>query len=209
MTFFVLRHGQTDWNLNARLQGSTDIALNDTGRQQAHKAATIFADQSIKRIYCSPLSRAHETAEIVAKHLGLKPMIDTRLIERSFGKFEGMTLDEVKLHRHEMRAHMNPSPDLDGKHYPHDAEPLKDVIARIKACLDDHLASDGHCLFVSHGIPFRAITKLYLGEMHSSPNACPVRMEPAGEVWQMIGLDPENLPIHASVFDGPTTMGQI
>jgi probable phosphoglycerate mutase len=209
MTFFVLRHGQTDWNLNARLQGSTDIALNDTGRTQAQKAATFFADQTIERIFCSPLSRARETASIVARHLGLEAVLDARLTERNFGQFEGMTIDEVTQHRREMRAHMNPDADLDGRHYPHDAEPLAAVIVRIKACLDEHLSTKARCLFVSHGIPFRAITKLYLGQMHTSPNACPVRMEPVGEQWQMTGLDRDNLPIHASVFDGPTTMGQI
>lgn len=209
MTFFVLRHGQTDWNLQARLQGSTDIALNDTGRQQAKKAATVFEAHSISHIYCSPLSRAHETATIVAGHLGLEVVIDKRLTERNFGAFEGLTIDDVAQHRRDMGPHMNPEADLDRKHYPKDAETLRSVVYRVQDCLDELILPEKRCLFVTHGIPFRAISRIYLGEMHSSPNACPVQYIEANQTWQMIGLDPENLPVHASVFDGPTTMGQI
>jgi broad specificity phosphatase PhoE len=207
--FFVLRHGQTDWNVALRLQGSTDIPLNETGRAQARKAADIFAEQTITRIIASPLSRALETAQIVGAKLGLEPTTDMRLIERHFGLFEGLTVDEVKAHRREMGAHMRLDADLDGKHYPHNAETLGAVIDRVKACVEEHISSDDACLFVCHGIPFRAITRIFLGEMHSSPNACPVRFERETDQWAMIALDPENLPIHASAFDGPTTMGRL
>ena len=87
--FFVLRHGQTDWNVEARLQGSTDIPLNDTGRAQARAAAAFFKDRGLTRIVTSPLIRAHETARLVGEQLGLEPVIDARLIERNFGLFEG------------------------------------------------------------------------------------------------------------------------
>jgi len=207
--FYVLRHGQTDWNVQLRLQGSTDIPLNETGRLQARTAARFLEGQSITRILSSPLSRAHETATIVAETLGLPVETDARLIERSFGVFEGLTLEEVARHRADMAAHMNPEADLDGKHYPADAETLPQVIARISGALEAHRAGGDICLFVSHGIPFRAIAKLYLGEMYSSPNACPVRYSPQAQTWQMTGLDPDNQPIHSSAYDGPTTMGRI
>lgn len=207
--FFVLRHGQTDWNAQLRLQGSTDIPLNETGREQARTAAQFLAAQGITRIVASPLSRAYETAEIVAQSLGLPVQTDPRLIERNFGLFEGMTIDEVETHRRDMREHMNPERDIDGKHYPHSAERLSAVIDRVNAAVEDHRGHTPAPLFVCHGIPFRAIARVYLGEMYSSPNACPVRYDRNGESWALTGLDPDNTPLHGAFFRGPTTMGRI
>ncbi|MGZ3305814.1 MAG: histidine phosphatase family protein [Asticcacaulis sp.] len=205
--FFVLRHGQTDWNLQARLQGSTDIPLNDTGREQARQAAELLHGLGITRIVSSPLSRALETARIVGERLGLAPDIDGRLIERNFGLFEGLTLDEVRRERIEMRTHMNPKADLDGKHYPDNAEPLGDVIDRVFDCVEAYRERDV-CLFVCHGIPFRAISRKFLNEMYSSPNAAPVRFEQSGGLWRMIALDPNNAPIPQG-SNATTSMGQI
>ncbi len=205
--FFVLRHGQTDWNVELRLQGSTDIPLNDTGRIQARRAAEVLSGQGLTRIIASPLSRALETATIVGERLGLTPVIDDRLIERNFGQFEGMTIDEVHQHREEMREHMNPQADVDGKHYPWNAESLAAVIDRVYTCVNDHRTT-GKCLFVCHGIPFRAISRKFLNEMYSSPNAAPVRFEESGAGWRMVALDPDNAPIE-QVYNAQTTMGRL
>lgn len=207
MTFYVLRHGQTDWNVQMRLQGSTDIPLNETGRAQAHVAAKILADEGITKIIASPLSRALETAQIVGAASGIEPVIDGRLIERNFGLFEGMTIDEVHQHREDMREHMNPQADVDGKHYPWDAEPLPEVIDRVYACVNDYRET-GKCLFVFHGIPFRAVTRKFLNDMYSSPNAAPVRFEADGDKWRMVALDPDNAPIQ-QIYNAQTTMGRI
>jgi broad specificity phosphatase PhoE len=86
----LLRHGQTDWNIDLRLQGSSDIPLNDTGRAQALAAAKAIDGQSWDVILSSPLSRARDTAEIVAAELGKKVFILPELIERSFGVAEGL-----------------------------------------------------------------------------------------------------------------------
>ncbi len=206
--FFVLRHGQTDWNQQMRLQGSTDIPLNDTGRIQAHRAAEILTGQGLTKIIASPLSRALETAQIVGATVGLAPVIDSRLIERNFGLFEGMTIDEVHQHREEMREHMNPLADIDGKHYPHNAEPLGDVIDRVFACVNDHRAGGDTCLYVFHGIPFRAVSRKFLGEMYSSPNAAPARFDETATGWAMTPLDPDNAPI-PQIYNAQTTMGRI
>ncbi len=205
--FFVLRHGQTDWNVAARLQGSTDIPLNEIGRDQARRAAEILKDQGLERIVSSPLSRALETAQIVGRELGLEPSTDLRLIERHFGLFEGMTIEEVRQHRKDMRAFMNPVADLDGKHYPDNAEPLGAVIDRVFACVNEK-RTGSRTLFVCHGIPFRAISRKFLDEMYASPNAAPVRFEEDGNRWQMVALDPDNAPFPQA--DNPqTTMGRM
>ncbi len=205
--FYILRHGQTDWNQQARLQGSTDIPLNDTGREQARHAAGILAGLGITRIVASPLSRALETAQIVAARIGLEPVIDARLTERNFGRFEGMTINEVKQHRLAMRDFMNPVADIDGRHYPNDAEPLPAVIDRVYNCVNDN-REDAVSLFVCHGIPFRAVTRKFLNDMYSSPNAAPVRFEQVDGEWRMIALDPDNAPIQ-QIYNAHTTMGAI
>jgi broad specificity phosphatase PhoE len=205
--FFVLRHGQTDWNVEARLQGSTDIPLNETGRQQARAAAAFFKDKGLTKIVASPLSRALETARLVGEQLGLEPVVDARLIERNFGLFEGMTIDEVHRHREEMREHMNPTADVDGKHYPWNAEPLPAVIDRVFDCVNAY-RHDDTCLFVCHGIPFRAISRKFIDDMYSSPNCAPVMFEEADGKWRMVALDPGNAPIQ-QIYNAQTTMGRI
>jgi probable phosphoglycerate mutase len=153
------------------------------------------------------LSRALDTARIIGQTLGLEPVVDNRLTERNFGRFEGMTIDEVYQHRTEMRAFMNPVADIDGKHYPDNAEPLPQVIDRVFACVEEQ-RTQAVCLFVCHGIPFRAISRMYVGEMYSSPNAAPVKFEPLHGGWRMVALDPDNAPI-PQVFNAQTTMGRI
>ena len=93
----LLRHGQTDWNIDFRLQGITDIPLNETGLAQAQIAAEVINAEDWDFIATSPLSRARETAEIVAKELGISEVaIEPLLLERSFGDAEGMTHEEWK-----------------------------------------------------------------------------------------------------------------
>jgi broad specificity phosphatase PhoE len=94
--FYFLRHGQTKWNAEGRFQGHTDIALNDVGLSQAHDAATILARCPVELIVASPLIRARQTAEIVARHLGKPLLMDDALKERHFGAFEGLVVNEVK-----------------------------------------------------------------------------------------------------------------
>lgn len=94
----LLRHGQTDWNIDFRLQGITDIPLNETGLNQARVAATLIRREDWDFIASSPLTRARQTAEIVAKQLEIDEVaIEQLLLERSFGEAEGMTHEEWKL----------------------------------------------------------------------------------------------------------------
>lgn len=92
MTELILvRHGETDWNFTKRIQGSTDIPLNDTGRAQAQAAAERLADETWHAIVTSPLGRARETARIISRRLDLgEPEVDDRLVERAYGEAEGM-----------------------------------------------------------------------------------------------------------------------
>ena len=86
---YIIRHGKTDWNLEYKLQGGTDIPLNDMGRQMAAEARERYKDVHFDVCYCSPLVRARETAEILLKDRDVPIIIDDRLIEMGFGIYEG------------------------------------------------------------------------------------------------------------------------
>ena len=94
LTVAFVRHGLTDWNLEGRMQGHTDIPLNVTGRQQAAALATRLQKECWDAVYASPLSRARETAEIIARRLDLPVETDERLLERGHGQIEGTTVPE-------------------------------------------------------------------------------------------------------------------
>ncbi|WP_051223940.1 histidine phosphatase family protein [Pseudoclavibacter soli] len=94
-TIGLIRHGETDWNAQRRIQGRTDIPLNDRGRAQARVAAERLMNTDWQRIYTSPLQRAADTASIVAEVLGLPaPGVLDDVAERSFGEIEGLTYAE-------------------------------------------------------------------------------------------------------------------
>ena len=78
---YIMRHGKTDWNLKYKLQGKTDIPLNDMGRQMAEEAHERYKDVHFDVCYCSPLRRARETAEIVLSGRDIPMIIDDRLAE--------------------------------------------------------------------------------------------------------------------------------
>lgn len=86
---YIMRHGKTEWNVQRRLQGRTDIPLNEEGRAMAESAGIRYKDIHIDVCYCSPLVRARETAEILLKNRNVPIIADSRLAEMSFGVFEG------------------------------------------------------------------------------------------------------------------------
>lgn len=98
-SLFLIRHGETDWNRDRRIQGATDIPLNDTGRGQARSAAAELAERLDRRhpvgVVSSDLSRARETAGIIAERLELPaPTAYPALRERAYGEAEGMQIHE-------------------------------------------------------------------------------------------------------------------
>jgi len=93
-TLLLVRHGETDWNAEGRLQGHTDRPLNDYGRRQAAALAEELAGDDLAAIYASDLSRARETAEILADRIGLPVELDAELREKDWGSWEGLTPSE-------------------------------------------------------------------------------------------------------------------
>ena len=93
--FGLLRHGQTDWNINFLLQGVTDIPMNETGIEQIKLAAKAIRAEEWDLVLTSPLSRARQTAEIIASHVGFPEIVEQELlIERSFGEAEGLSHEQ-------------------------------------------------------------------------------------------------------------------
>ena len=90
-----IRHGETDWNRENRFQGGTDIDLNARGHEQARLAAARLSGLPVAAVYCSDLSRARQTAEPIARVLGLSLSVEPALRERSYGVFEGRTHEEI------------------------------------------------------------------------------------------------------------------
>jgi probable phosphoglycerate mutase len=91
----AVRHGETAWNVDTRIQGQLDIGLNDTGRWQARRVAQALARDGLAAVYSSDLARALDTARAVAEAAGVPLRIDKGLRERAFGEFEGHTFDEI------------------------------------------------------------------------------------------------------------------
>jgi probable phosphoglycerate mutase len=95
---FLVRHGETDDNTQpVRVQGRRDVPLNDAGREQARALAARAAGcpHAVASLYCTPLARSRETAEIIAAKLGLAPVVDARFAESWRGAWEGRTWEEI------------------------------------------------------------------------------------------------------------------
>jgi broad specificity phosphatase PhoE len=144
----LVRHGETAWNALGKLQGVTDIPLNDTGRDQARTLATGFGAAGLTAVWTSDLSRARETGGIIAAALGLAaPTVDPELRERCFGVFEGLT-------RHEC-ATQHPAAWQDWVAQtgtPSGGELRTDAAARLARALGRIAATGGGtALVISHG----------------------------------------------------------
>ena len=96
MRLFLVRHGQTDWNVQNRAQGSVDRPLDDTGRAQSNAVAEALRGTKIARVLTSDLLRAKNTAEAIARATGAELRIEPELRERSFGTMEGDSYDELR-----------------------------------------------------------------------------------------------------------------
>lgn len=91
MLIYLLRHGETDWNLEHRLQGREDIPLNENGIRMTHEAKKMLKDVHIDFILSSPLSRAVTTAKIISDYICVPVTIENDLTERDFGSLSGMS----------------------------------------------------------------------------------------------------------------------
>jgi probable phosphoglycerate mutase len=157
--FFLVRHGETEWNKVRRIQGVSDIPLNDTGREQAHAVAEILSAHSFDAIVSSPLSRARDTARIIAERLGMSdPAIVEGLIERNYGDAEGS-------HGQDLDYLYPPGTEIPGR------EPREAVTARALAALRELALGhpDSDVIAVAHGGVIRSVVEHVAPGQHNEP----------------------------------------
>jgi len=145
-----VRHGETDWNVEHRVQGHSDRPLNATGEQQARTLAEDLRSERIDAVYASDLSRASETARIVAEERGLEVVVLPALREKNFGTWEGLLDSEI----FERFPHAREGPWGDGEGTEEVAER---VVTALHEIADRH--PGGRVLVVSHGGPLRAVLR--------------------------------------------------
>lgn len=155
MKLYIIRHGQTDWNLINRIQGQKDVSLNKTGIIQAEKARKEILKYNFDLIICSPLKRAKQTAEIINQNRNIEIIYDKALMERNLGEFEGTqsNLDENPIDNLKMNLEIN------------NIETAKQLYNRISNLLDyiKNNLNDKKILLVTHGGTARAIETYFFG----------------------------------------------
>ncbi|MFZ0386029.1 MAG: histidine phosphatase family protein [Solirubrobacteraceae bacterium] len=167
MTDFVLvRHGETEWSAQARYAGGTDVALSDRGREQAGRLTGWAAQAGLAGVWCSPLVRARETAEIAIGDTRLALHVDPRLAELDFGEAEGLTVEQMRERFPDRRRAFERDPivaPLPG------GEPPREALHRALDCLREIAAGDddggggGRVLVVIHTTLIRLLVCHLLG----------------------------------------------
>jgi len=153
---WLVRHGQTDWNLRGIYQGQCDIPLNETGISQARELAAALSGTRFDAIYSSDLARALHTASFIAAALGLPVNTDPRLREINQGVWEGQTIEAVR-EKYQPDFSLNPkyisTPRAEG------AETLEQVIRRMVVAANEyHLRHNGgRVLLSTHGLSAAAL----------------------------------------------------
>lgn len=146
MKIYLIRHGQTDWNLQGRFQGREDIELNENGISQARECGRALKGEIFKAVITSPLSRARKTAEIIAENVSIdRVIVDEGIIERDFSKVSGLTPKE--------REAFYISGEKDDK------EPWEDLYKRMFRCIKKYaeLFYGQNIIMVSHGASINAV----------------------------------------------------
>jgi len=172
--FWYMRHGETDWNRDGLIQGSTDVPLNETGWAQARTACAVLADRGITKVWCSPLQRARNTAEVVAAALGVPLEVSAELREAAFGVEEGQVMgDWFTLWSA-------------GEVSPEGGESFAALRVRAVAAVNAVLAEGGLPLVVAHGGFFRAIrAAMGMSAAVRTANGVPVLCLPEGGGWSL------------------------
>ena len=157
MKIYVLRHGQTDYNVEGLFQGRKDIPLNSIGLKQAEETAQKFQDIHVDVILVSPLIRARETAKYVANVTGVKPIIEQELVERSFGNMEGKHNSE--------ECNIGMLLDFEKNYNIFNVEPIQTLFKRVSDCLDKiiYRYMGKNIVLVTHGGVAQAIDCYFNG----------------------------------------------
>lgn len=169
---YLARHGETDYNRHGRFQGWLPVGLNERGREQAAELARRAAGCGFTALWCSPLARARETAEIVADRIGLTPREDPRLAETEAGEWTDLSFEEVQSRQPELFARFvsgDPTFAFPG------GESFADHADRVMASLADIADQDKPALVICHGVVIRlALARIGQSIHGQAPGGTPV-----------------------------------
>ncbi len=193
----AIRHGETAWNVDTRIQGQLDVPLNERGRRQAARLGPALADEGLAAIYCSDLSRAADTARALAEAIGLHPQCDRRLRERGFGEFEGLSFAEIERRWPEQALRWR---RRDPGFGPAGGETLQDFARRaVDACDALAAAHPGQAVaLVAHGGVLDALYRAATGAALDAPrqwrldNATINRVLHHGEGFSLVGWNDDH-----------------
>ena len=172
-TLIVIRHGETPWNRERRMQGTTDTPLSDVGRAQARALGQRLADRAFAALYSSNLARARDTASTIAEFAGHEIIMEPRLQERRFGIFEGLTAAEIMSRypeEHARFASRDPDYAVPG------GESARSFTQRCLGCLSE--IADRHrgaeVVVVTHGLVLDSLYRAAHGLDHGAPRPVPL-----------------------------------
>lgn len=156
----LIRHGETEWNTIGRYQGQADPPLNSRGLAQAHEVADQLKDVGLQYLFSSPLQRAYQTAQIIAKALGIPLRTESRLMEIHQGQWQERLRSEIERLYPEMFHRWQSEP---WTVTPPGGESLFEVQDRVYAALDEIIAHhQNHCVgLITHRIPIALIRLRY------------------------------------------------
>lgn len=188
-TLYVVRHGETEWNVAGRMQGRLDSPLTERGRDQVQQHGRFLADAGITRMIVSPLGRALESAHLLNSYLQVPMEEDSRLAERDCGSWGGLLLSDIE--KHFPRAWKDRLDDP-YSHRPPGGENHEDVRARVQPLVDSLFAMAGeHVALVCHAIVSRAL----LTHLLALPPATAIRVKHPNELFYRLSFGAEAIEV--------------
>ena len=185
---YLARHGQTAYNVERRFQGQQAVPLDDTGRVQAAALAERAAEHDFRALWCSPLLRARETADVVARRIELAPREDARFMETDSGDWTNLLFSEVDACSPELLAQFLAG---DGAFAFPGGESFSEQETRVAAALRDVEAGPLPALVVCHGMVIRAALSSRAGHWEPRgqrvPNGALVPLDPTGSTPTALG----------------------
>ncbi|WP_195973056.1 histidine phosphatase family protein [Clostridium thermobutyricum] len=167
VTVYLTRHGQTEWNLEKRLQGRGNSHLTKFGIDRAKELSKRMEDIKIDKIYTSPIERAYKTAQIIKGNKDVEIIKEDGLMEMSFGDYEGRITDEVKKENPDWDINliMNGNEEIKAPN----GESLREVRERVRVAMDSILKkNDGKSiLLVAHGVTIKALLHYFKDDSFS------------------------------------------
>jgi len=158
LKLYLTRHGETEWNVEKRLQGWGDSPLTENGVARAHSFKELVADVKFDKIYASDQKRAVDTANIIKNNREIKVIELPELRELAFGDWEGRTVADIKSTESELFDIYLNDPLL---YKPNSGETISELFKRAEKALDKIVENEGeNVLVVSHGVTIRAIITL-------------------------------------------------